>query len=213
MSEIILANWEAIAEQPLDVRVVPDGCRDLILCLAPGAAPHWFISDLDDQTRVVRMDPGVRLVGFRLRPGTAWDEDRLPAVLAEMKPDPDDAAQRIHDLANRHAAVSEALDCLASGAASVAGSAGDLGISPRTLQRLVMGSTGRSPAFWLLLARARRSARAVLEGASLADAAYQHGYADQAHMSREFRRWFDVSPRRLARDAEIARQLLQPGYA
>jgi AraC-like DNA-binding protein len=209
MSDVILATWQAIAEQPLDVRVVPDGCRDLILCLAPGEAPHWFISDLDDRTRAVRMEPGVRLIGFRLRPGTVLDQDRL----AEMKPDPDEAAQRIHDLANRRAAVSEALECLASGTRSVADSAGDLGVSPRTLQRLVMASTGRSPAFWLLLARARRSARAVLDGGSLADTAYGHGYADQAHMTREFRRWFDVSPRRLKRDPEIARQLREPGYA
>ena len=209
MSDVILATWEAIAEHPLDIRVLPDGCRDLILCLAPGAAPHWFISDLDDRTRVVRMDPAIRLIGFRLRPGTVLDLDRL----AGMEPDPEQAAQRIHDVATQPAAVSEALNCLASGARSIADSAGDLGVSQRTLQRLVMGSTGRSPAFWLLLARARRSARVVLDGASLADTAYSHGYADQAHMTREFRRWFDVSPRRLGRDAEIARQLREPGYA
>jgi hypothetical protein len=32
-------------------------------------------------------------------------------------------------------------------------------------------------------------------------------------MTREFRRWFAVSPRRLKHDREIAQQLSQPGYA
>jgi len=213
MSDIVLATWETAAGEPTGVRVVPDGCRDLILSLAPGARPHWFLSDLDHQTREVRVESGVRLMGFRLHPGVLVDEGALLRALPAHEFDPVEVVARLHDATAWSNSVSDALDCLASGATSVADAATDLGVGPRTLQRLVMGATGRTPAFWLLLARARKSARAVLDAASIADAAYEHGYADQAHMTREFQRWFVVSPRRLKHDPEIAHQLLQPGYA
>ena len=47
------------------------------------------------------------------------------------------------------------------------------------------------------LARIRGAARAMRESLPLVEIAFMHGYADQAHMSREFRRWLNVSPTRL----------------
>jgi AraC-like DNA-binding protein len=45
-------------------------------------------------------------------------------------------------------------------------------------------------------ARLKIAARALMDGAGLAEAAAAAGYADQAHFTRQLRRWFGVSPAR-----------------
>ncbi|MBK9617544.1 MAG: helix-turn-helix domain-containing protein [Uliginosibacterium sp.] len=58
----------------------------------------------------------------------------------------------------------------------------------------MMRQTGRTPGYWKQLARTRRAARALAGSATLADIAFAHCYADQAQMSRDFQRWFGVTP-------------------
>jgi len=87
-----------------------------------------------------------------------------------------------------------------------------LGVSSRTLQRLICKETDRAPAYWILLARARRAAREMVEPTSLADIAETHGYADQSHMTREFKRWFDLSPSVMRNTPNILDQLFNRGY-
>jgi AraC-like DNA-binding protein len=51
---------------------------------------------------------------------------------------------------------------------------------------------------WIREQRAHRAARLLTDpdhDLSIADIAYRTGYADQAHFSRSFRRWYDTSPR------------------
>lgn len=74
-----------------------------------------------------------------------------------------------------------------------------------------MRATGRAPSFWLRLARVRHTARAVLRGDALADAAAGSGFAD-AHMTREFRRWFGVTPGAVPRNPDVIAGLVVPGY-
>lgn len=67
---------------------------------------------------------------------------------------------------------------------------------------MVKRETGRPPSYWLLLARVRQSAEALTfqtrsQRVSLAEHADMHNFADQAHMTREFRRWLNTSPSRL----------------
>jgi len=65
----------------------------------------------------------------------------------------------------------------------------------------------------MLLARVRKSARAVLGPRPLAEIAVNHRYADQAHMSREFKRWLNISPLKTKFEIEVLKQLSQPGYS
>ncbi|MBB4301185.1 AraC-like DNA-binding protein [Rhodobium orientis] len=53
---------------------------------------------------------------------------------------------------------------------------------------------GVSPHRFLVLRRLERAQRDIRAGASLADAALGSGFADQAHMTRQFRRAFGVTP-------------------
>jgi AraC-like DNA-binding protein len=54
--------------------------------------------------------------------------------------------------------------------------------------------TGSTPAAFIRDRRLRRANRLILEGASLADAAFAAGFADQSHLSRAFRAVHGITP-------------------
>lgn len=212
MSELVLAVWDMAPGRAAQATVLPDGCRDLIMHWAPGDRPHWFVSSLAGQTQVVAVEAGTILRGFRLRPGVNLAEAALLASVQGREWGRADIQSCLADHGHLSPQVAEALDCLASGPASVAEASAMLGVGPRSLQRLLTGATGESPAFWLQLARARQAARAVLAPGSLAELADACGYADQAHMTRDFRRWFATTPSRMRRDPALARVVAESGY-
>ena len=53
---------------------------------------------------------------------------------------------------------------------------------------------GTSPHRFLVMRRLELAKQAMLEGSSLADAAFTAGFADQSHMTRHFRRAFGIAP-------------------
>ncbi|MCK4511347.1 helix-turn-helix transcriptional regulator, partial [bacterium] len=77
-----------------------------------------------------------------------------------------------------------------------------LGMSERTLRRRITAATGGSPQFWVGLHRARLAGRTtVLTDDPIVDIAFAVGYSDQAHMTREMRRWFGTTPAAMRRGA------------
>ncbi|MEK8051544.1 helix-turn-helix domain-containing protein [Ideonella sp. DXS22W] len=76
-----------------------------------------------------------------------------------------------------------------------------LGFSPRQLERRSLQAHGLSPRELRTITRGHDAVLADQAAEPLADAAQQHGYADQPHMTREYRRLLGVSP------AELRRQL------
>ena len=210
--QTLLDAWGYETEQATNVLVLPDGCRDLIMRQSPGESPHWIISALDDGPRRVAVPAGTITLGFRLRPGAQIDEDRLLASIKLCAPDRLQILERLDRFTSQPGDLHEALTCLGREAATVADAACLLDGSVRSLQRLVISGTGRPPSFWLQLARVRRSARALRNAPSIAEIAYAHGYSDQAHMTREFRRWLGATPGRLHSGANPLPMLDAPGY-
>jgi AraC-like DNA-binding protein len=128
-------------------------------------------------------------------------------------PDDDRALMALlSDMCVRADGIAEALEALCD-SASVAAAARKSGIGMRTLQRLMLRETGVPPQYFLRLARARRAARAVDGNAALAEIAFAHGYADQAHFSRECRQWFGVTPKALKSRLDLRAMLDLPAYA
>jgi AraC-like DNA-binding protein len=210
----LLDRWQAHAEGLTVSPVYPDGCRDLILRQRPKHAPQWFVSPLVVSAYAVTAMPGESLTGFRLRPAAVVRESQLVAAVRCLS-SPDDA--RVLDSIEVHAPVDPRLDeaLLALAQSSrVAVAARALGVGERTLQRCVMGRTGHTPATWLALARARRAAHAMAAQPRLplAELALHGGYADQAHMGREFSRWFSCPPGRLARHPDWLDVAAASGY-
>ncbi len=73
-----------------------------------------------------------------------------------------------------------------------------LQVSPRGLRKRFSNKVGVSPKLWLQLSRFDELLRADPAPGSLADAAAAFGFADQAHMTREFTRFAGVPPARYA---------------
>jgi AraC-like DNA-binding protein len=121
----------------------------------------------DEAARVAVL---ARALEAAVLPGRAHEARRVAqvAALAER----DRSVRRLHDLAQRS------------------------GIPPRTLQRLFLRNAGVSPTWVLRRYRLLDVAEAVRRGqhVSWAELAADLGYADQAHLSREFRAATGRSP-------------------
>lgn len=213
MHDCLAEHWTHVCRDSERATVVPDGCQDVILRLRPDAPASWSWFALADRTTTVRLEGGCTLHGFRLLPGTRFRRPDLAGMLAATRLDPTAVEAVLREETDRSPAVAEALSSLAEGRGSVAEHARRSGLSDRSLHRLIATETGRPPVFWLGLARARRSARALAGAMPLAEIAADHGWSDQAHMSRALRHWFGATPTALAKNIEIARLLEAPAYA
>lgn len=148
--------------------------------------------------------------------------------LDELAPGLADLPERLHDTGNwdarrriveasllaareRHSAprprprpeVSRALHRLTAGA-PVDQVADDVGYSSRHLRNLVRAETGLGPKEWQRVARFERSRTHVVAAGhgrmSMADAADRAGYADQAHLTREWRELAGCPPSQWLRE-------------
>ena len=68
------------------------------------------------------------------------------------------------------------------------------GLDRWTLARQFRAAYGVSPHRFLIMRRLDRARELILGGASLAEAAYAAGFADQSHMTRRFRQAYGLSP-------------------
>ena len=211
MIDPLLEAWEYVETATSSTVVVPDGCRDLIGRSSRSEATTWFVTSVDECARTISANAGDSFIGFRLKPGTSIDCLRLLRDIDAFAYDADLATTRIRETCSISSNVSAAMASLAA-SRSVKEAAKQSGVSPRTLQRLLLRETGKPPQFWLQLARIRRAAREIASAQSLADLAYDTGFSDQAHMTREFRRWFAVTPTQFVANPELQSSIHQSGY-
>jgi AraC-like DNA-binding protein len=76
-----------------------------------------------------------------------------------------------------------------------------LGVGVRQLERDFSRIMHLTPGAYRRIAKFQRAAADVSVGSRLLDAAVEHGFADQAHMSNVFRQYSSLTPGALARDA------------
>lgn len=212
LPEPALALWRFTAREAMTVHVPPDGCRDLIVIAPRAGAPTCLVSALSQSSETHAFAPGDGAMGVRLRPGAQFEEQALLALL-RVREDWDDAdlLAAVGAATRLDARVDDALACLRE-APSLPLAQARLGVSARSLERLLSARTQRGPLWWRHLARARRCARALAGDAPLAALAADHGYADQAHMTRDLRRWFGASPTRLRAAPSLLAALASSGH-
>lgn len=212
MDELIVEHWSAETPVTTLVPVYPDGCRDIIWTHAPGARPRWiYTQSIDRSARLVSSTAGQTYRGWRMKPGVALTD---PGLLDDL---PEDPAEGMEMLMSSLIAPGDLADLLAALADPGLGRV-DLALAKapfarRTAERLVRRTTGHGPAFWIRLARVRRAAASLCDGLAPAEVAADQGYCDQAHMTREFRSWFGLTPGAVCAPGADLSGLLLPGYA
>jgi AraC-like DNA-binding protein len=218
-SPVVACTWEQVTTAPHEQRVVPDACVDLIW-----AGERLIVAGPDTRPRVVALEPGSRLVGARLRPGTAAAVLGLPASeLRDISPDGvdvlggDAVAGLLDELAagaDPHALllraaelrrvgepdklVRAAIAALGRSRARVDGVAAELGVSERQLRRRVSDAVGYGPKMLQRVLRFRRLQE--LPPAPLVELALDAGYSDQAHMNADVTELAGLSPVRFLKD-------------
>lgn len=150
--------------------------------------------------------------GMRLKPGTQVNESILNLALATAASS-DRANEYLDDACMFDRNVDVAIEALLKCGGSVSQTAAELGVTVRSLQRLFVQNALPTPSYWRSLARVRLAATNLDDTLSLAEHAIQLGFSDQAHMTREFGRWFGVTPAKFATDSQLQVALKQPGLA
>lgn len=205
------------------LRVLPDNQSDIIVS-SGGLA---WITGPATGADIPELEPGTRLKGLRIE--TAWLRSIVGVHAGELTDRrislddllPRSAARRLVDAlrADRFNAelaaalwpeaapdnrVTYAVAALTSRRAPAVGVlADDMGLSARHLRRLVEGDTGLTPKTISQVARLRHAIEDATTDvrADIAQIAASTGYSDQAHLSREARRFTGLSPTALFRSA------------
>jgi AraC-like DNA-binding protein len=189
-------------------QAVPDGCVEIITRLAgrsrwDGEQPARFAVGLIERPEGFESSGDARFEAIRLWPW-AWallDGRPLADLRGRWLPfaGPDfDAIERRLALESALAATGRAI--LAAG--TVAEMARATGMAPRSLQRWFERNVGLPPRRYLRLLRFQKAFAQVSEQPSLADHAAAQGYADQAHMARDFRAMAGVPAKEARRSAK-----------
>ncbi|HEY8372950.1 MAG TPA: helix-turn-helix transcriptional regulator [Pseudonocardiaceae bacterium] len=207
----VAAAWTQVFRAPHVLRVVPDGCMDVLW------TPHGLqVAGPDTGPQLVPGEPGQVYVGVRMRPrygahllgvpaaavrdarpplAEFWpapEVDRLTEQLAAT-PDPTTAARLLERaVCARFAALGSpdpVLTVLARVVrrTTVAEAADRIGLSERQLRRRCLDAFGYGPKTLQRVLRFQHALRLARGGVPLATVAAEAGYADQAHLAREVR--------------------------
>lgn len=105
-------------------------------------------------------------------------------------------AEAVDREADRDPRLARALDYLAKaeGPGAVSRAADHAGLSPARLRALAQTQLGAPLSGWVAWRRLLRAAEALSGGAGLAAAAADAGFVDQAHLSRDMRKVFGITP-------------------
>ncbi|MEQ8374761.1 MAG: helix-turn-helix domain-containing protein [Roseibium aggregatum] len=199
-------KWHHRIDTAENALIFPDGCRDVLVVREQGKREKVLLTDLDFQPRIAKLAAGTHITGFRLRPGGVVEDEVLQAIERDC--------ERVEDILGNALDETNDLDdvivALTLPQSTVERASKQAGVSVRTLQRRFREQGLPPPEYWRLLARARRAAGLLATEVPLVEIAAVCGFSDQAHMTRDLRRWFGRSPAQLRRDPDSLSLLSQP---
>ncbi|RNL83312.1 helix-turn-helix transcriptional regulator [Halostreptopolyspora alba] len=209
--QVSAVMWHAAAASPTEIghRVLPDGCMDLLW-----TGDTLLVAGPDTTAYVASWPLGARFIGVRFTPGTAPLLLGVPAhevrdrvvPLADIAPAArvrrlieyvGEARQRESALEEVAAGWAERVDPPDPRIRAVARHAGvgvpvatiteEVGLGERRLHRWCRAAFGYGPKTLARILRMNRALAMLREGTPVATVAATVGYADQAHLSRDFR--------------------------
>jgi AraC-like DNA-binding protein len=186
-----LAPWVAVfwrlrCERPYELRVLPDGCMDIIGDDVVGSLTSAFVA---------KLDAGDEAVGVRLRPGAFTALYGVPAdELSDLRlPLADVVCPRpLVELA-RDAPRPDPLVAAALHVRDVRALARETGYSTRQLRRRLLAATGHSPKRLSRIGR-MQAVLAAGRGESWARTAVDFGFHDESHMINDIRALANDTP-------------------
>ena len=217
LAGLIKAFWTLEGGRAADAwiaqQATPDGCVEIIRRLDgrsrwEGDQPESFAVGLVGMPTGFSISGDARFAAIRIWPW-AWRliaEVPLESMWGKWVPIrhrlldalPDfEAAARLFPANEKLNAIGAALVC----AGSVEEMGATAGMSPRTLQRWFARNVGIPPRHYLRLLRFQKAFEQMPDAASLADHAAAQGFADQAHMARDFREMAGVPATQARRTA------------
>lgn len=225
------AVWSFVADKHGSAIVLPDGRCDIILRRNADDAGSVIPVITGPSTHAYRVQfaIGDQWHGVRLRPehGAAlWQRDLKSAVdtvlrgydakrflpaLAAFDDDTNSISELEKVIPNNSwptvdQRVTQAIDVLhvSGGRVGIENLAQRVSCTARHLNRLFRKSIGLPPKTYAQLIQFHRTLRLIKTGnLSLSEAAYEGGYADQAHLTRAFRRFGNFSPSDLPQDLSL----------
>lgn len=204
---VFYESWTHSASSDSQSVVMPDGCRDILIVEHAHAKSTIRITDWDDRAWVAQVKKGQCISGFRLCPGLSVEGHDLAGLIN----DENEISLFIEYLAFKNKESIALVRELTAPGASIKTVANEAGVSIRTLQRQLKKLNLPKPEYWLRLSRARLAACALPCPVPLADIALEYGYSDQSHMTRDFTRWFGVTPAKLRQDTTLLAEVNQLG--
>jgi len=210
-------TWERCDGGGPPVRVVPDGCIDVVWTEGAGTQ----VVGANTTAFLVHLPAGVRVAGVRMRPGAAPPllgfegsavRDARPEVhevwgdegrrLAEALDEGEDRVGLLLAAVGRRARaaappdplVGAAVARLENPAVGVSGIARELHVSERQLRRRVGSAVGYGPKRLARVLRLARALAAARSGEELGRVAADSGYVDQAHFANDCRTLAGVPP-------------------
>jgi AraC-like DNA-binding protein len=214
LRDVVACLWIRVHGTGDDVRIVPDACSDVVWEQGEGTT----VVGPDTSAKLVAGAPGDVLIGMRFQPGAgggalgvplgalrdlrveAADVDRAFDVAGDLAP-ADVIGRFLGAVAGREPdlLVAEAARRLST--QDVQTVARELFVSDRQLRRRFHSAVGYGPKTLARVLRFRRFVDAIDDGrADLAALAFDIGYADQAHLTREATRLAGLPPAALVRD-------------
>ncbi len=207
--------WSSVSDAGQVLRILPDGCMDLIW---DGA--YVMVAGPDTHSQLFQTVSGRTMTGLRLAPGqgplvigvpanelvntrvsidAVWSPARVRQI-TDLLSESHEVAETLEDIASEGLAGSEADSRLMAQVATLAGSghtssaiAQQVGLSPRQLQRRSSAAFGYGTKMLTRILRLQRAVRMSYDGVSKAEVAARNGYADQPHLAREVKELAGVS--------------------
>jgi AraC-like DNA-binding protein len=205
LASYVDAYWWS--DEAADVRVIPDGCADVIFDDSGATV-------VGTMTRPLNTRSAPMMFGIRFRPGRAAlaigapltevtdariplrdVTKRFPPVDPERLETIESALRRVFADSKPDRRVDAAVDVIlrSGGRASIDSVASAAGVSRQHLARAFAYHVGVSPKTFARVMRFRR-ALALADGRGWADLAAELGYFDQSHLIADFREFAGVTP-------------------
>ncbi|HEX5895704.1 MAG TPA: AraC family transcriptional regulator [Thermoleophilaceae bacterium] len=213
LRDVVACLWVRVIGAAEELRVIPDACSDVIWQRGEGTT----VVGPDTSAKLVGLAPGDVLVGMRFLPGAGGGVLGVPLYeLRDLRVDVTDVdrafdvdgdteprevvARFMSAAAGRRADPLVAVAARRLGEQDVGAVARDLGLSERQLRRRFHAAAGYGPKTLARVLRFCRFVDAIDSGRTdLAALAFDSGYADQAHLTREATRLAGMPPAALLR--------------